>query len=434
MSRGRSQHVYSWASAPAGLYLLDLVAEGRDTQVTLYATKLPGVPAVLRIRQTPRLRLQPRLHRNKVTLRWDQSVVDPQMMHYFVVVNSRQNFSSLCEAKQPVEGVNILYLSEKPSSQENKVHKKDIGVSNHFRAIGTVLDKDDVLITNVSAERSFTISSLQKGRDYYFNIFAMNKDTQLSFLYANAAFKYEMKLRPTGLKDNKPVTVNIRKMGGRALFRYKVRAGQAGAVSTLRWHVMPCGGSVVVEVRLRRQTVLPRLLVEGYKLLQVPNVLPGQRYTLIVFVPDARQMRQILGVEVLATTKPSLMPLLPTEAMVHEYSEMRTCESITVAWMPVTTQSVRYCVSASPVPVAESEAHFHPRPNQCNLDYRLRTQLDFAVKHCQDFSANDHRNVLVQTISKLRPGKEYLIQVTVKKIKGKALSYDLLRARTKSIC
>lgn len=75
MSHGSSQHVYSWASAPAGLYLLDLVAEGRDTSVTLYATNLPGVPAVLRIQQTPRLRIQPRLHRNRVTLRWDQRLV-----------------------------------------------------------------------------------------------------------------------------------------------------------------------------------------------------------------------------------------------------------------------------------------------------------------------------------------------------------------------
>jgi hypothetical protein len=66
------------------------------------------------------------------------------------------------------------------------------------------------------------MSNLQKGRNYFFNIFAINKQTQLSFLYATAALKYDPKLKPMGLKDNKPITVNIRKMGGRALFRYKV--------------------------------------------------------------------------------------------------------------------------------------------------------------------------------------------------------------------
>jgi hypothetical protein len=69
----------------------------------------------------------------------------------------------------------------------------------------------------------------------------------------------------------------------------------------LSWHVMPCGGSVLAEVRLRRQVVLPRVRVEGYHHLQVPNVLPGQRYTLSLHVPDAHIMRQILGVEVRRT-------------------------------------------------------------------------------------------------------------------------------------
>lgn len=44
------------------------------------------------------------------------------------------------------------------------------------------------------------------------------------------------------------------------------------------------------------------------------------------------------------------------------------------------------------------------------------------------------RNVLIDTITKLLPDKEYLIQVTVKKTKGKVLSYDLLRVRTNVLC
>lgn len=54
----------------------------------------------------------------------------------------------------------------------------------------------------------------------------------------------------------------------------------------------------MAEVRLRRQIIVPRLKVEGYRHLHVPNVSPGQRYTLLVYVPDAKHMRQILGVEV----------------------------------------------------------------------------------------------------------------------------------------
>lgn len=62
----------------------------------------------------------------------------------------------------------------------------------------------------------------------------------------------------------------------------------------------------------------------------------------------------------------------------------------------------------------------------------------FNIGNCQS-TANIYlfcvfRNVLIDTITKLLPDKEYLIQVTVKKTKGKVLSYDLLRVRTNVQC
>lgn len=95
--------------------------------------------------------------------------------------------------------------------------------------------------------------------------------------------------------------------------------------------------------------------------------------------------------QVLATTRASLLPELPAEATVYEYSSLRTCDSVTVGWIPVLGQTVRYCVSASPVSFIDLRGHFRPYPNQCNLDNRLSTQFDFAVKQCQDVSANDNR-------------------------------------------
>lgn len=64
-------YVFSWKDAPAGLYLVELLAQYKDTLVTLFATKLPSEPAVMHMTQ-PRVRIVPRLHRNRVTVRWDQ--------------------------------------------------------------------------------------------------------------------------------------------------------------------------------------------------------------------------------------------------------------------------------------------------------------------------------------------------------------------------
>lgn len=77
-------------------------------------------------------------------------------------------------------------------------------------------------ITFVGSGTSFTISNLEKGRVYFFNIFAEHNNTWLNFLYASKSLVYDSKLRRIGLKDNKPMMVNIRRLGGRALFRYKV--------------------------------------------------------------------------------------------------------------------------------------------------------------------------------------------------------------------
>lgn len=41
---------------------------------------------------------------------------------------------------------------------------------------------------------------------------------------------------------------------------------------------------------------------------------------------------------------------------------------------------------------------------------------------------------MIQTISQLKPSRFYVVQVTVRKLEGKALSYDLLQVQTKANC
>lgn len=68
---GMDPEMFNRVDAPAGLYWVELSAQDKDTLVTLFATKLPSEPAVMHMTQ-PRVRIVPRLHRNRVTVRWDQ--------------------------------------------------------------------------------------------------------------------------------------------------------------------------------------------------------------------------------------------------------------------------------------------------------------------------------------------------------------------------
>ena len=74
----------------------------------------------------------------------------------------------------------------------------------------------------VGSKTSYTLSDLEHGKVYHFNLFAVNKRTNLSFPYGRTTLKYEPRSKPTGLRDGKISSVNLRKMDGRATFKFKV--------------------------------------------------------------------------------------------------------------------------------------------------------------------------------------------------------------------
>lgn len=71
------------------------------------------------------------------------------MINYYIVVNSRTNFSSLCEAYNSVPGMNVYSMSLKQSKIENSIHKKatahSLGVRKNAHEI--FLGKNDVLVS-----------------------------------------------------------------------------------------------------------------------------------------------------------------------------------------------------------------------------------------------------------------------------------------------
>jgi hypothetical protein len=99
-----------------------------------------------------------------------------------------------------------------------------------------------------------------------------------------------------------------------------------------------------------------------------------------------------LLLQVLVTSRPGAkfpLPELPAEPLVHEYDSMRTCDSVTVGWIPSPDPLVaRYCVFAREDKLRELDTR---RPNQCALDSRLKKGSDFAVMHCQDRIPDDTR-------------------------------------------
>ncbi|KAJ9579506.1 hypothetical protein L9F63_004825 [Diploptera punctata] len=443
--RGNDMKTFSSETPRPGLYILQVTPLERETYVKLYASLEPGGPHPLRLSQPPKLRLQKRQRRKRLTIRWEPSSVDPHVMHYCLVVNTRRYYSTLCEAQGERSGVSPPDFSHASGfnfpREQAEAHKTELA-SKAARLNASRLGRgsggaggpmhEDIVIGCVGRKTSFTVSNLEHGKVYHFNLFAVNKRTNLSFPYGRTTLKYEPRSKPIGLKDGKVTSVNLKKMDGRATFKFKVGKNSDGE---FHLYVMPCGGAVDVELTLKGEIVVPRKQVYGYERFRVQSPERGQRYTLRISAHNPEELRRISAVEVLATTKPSVkfpLPELPEKPQVYEYDSMRRCDSVTVGWLPSPDpRASRYCVFAR-----EDKRHDmeNQRPNQCSLDLRLKKNLDFAVMQCQDKIPNDSRAVITQTIGNLKNGRKYIIQITASKSRGKTLSYDLLQVQTKPGC
>jgi hypothetical protein len=69
--RSNEMQTFSTETARPGLYILQVSPLERESYVKLYASLQPGGPHPLRLSQRPRLRLQKRQRRKRLTVRWE---------------------------------------------------------------------------------------------------------------------------------------------------------------------------------------------------------------------------------------------------------------------------------------------------------------------------------------------------------------------------
>ncbi|GLV39504.1 nord [Carabus blaptoides fortunei] len=414
-------------TASKGQYVVQLESVDGDSYTGVYVSTEPGGPQPLQITQPPKLRLQNRQRRKQLAVRWNQSLVDPHVTNYCLVISQKRNYSSLCEALEDRFGifppeVNLpdLIKPKTKSLEKENIWDKSKG------------SKKDPMINCVGSQTQYTLNNLEHGKVYHFNLFATNLQSNLSYPYGSAVLRFDSHVKPTALKDGKAAFVNLKKLDGKAVFRYKV--GRA-STEPLKLYVIPCGGAVDVEVTLKSTSVEQRRRVDGYGKIFIKNPIRGQRYYIRVITTNREELKRTSGVEVLATTRPSVkfpLPNMPSEVQVYEYASLRRCDSVTVGWLPSPDQrAAHYCLVVREGRLREMEGY--RMPNQCGLESRLKKSADFAVKYCQDIKKGE-KEVITQKISQLKTGRSYVVQVTIKKPKGKTLSYDLLQVHTKPSC
>lgn len=66
----------------------------------------------------------------------------------------------------------------------------------------------------------------------------------------------------------------------------------------LEWFILPCGGIVHVEIRIRRKVIIARHQVSSFRHLTIRDPLARQRYVVHITALDRDELNKISAVEV----------------------------------------------------------------------------------------------------------------------------------------
>ncbi|XP_014285300.1 protein NDNF [Halyomorpha halys] len=391
-----------------GLYTVQLRVQ-QEAWVQLYVTYLSH-PSQLR--PVSRLHLVNRRTQGQIFVRWQRTTVDPDETEYVIVVHrGEEALQSLCKAGGEMLGVQRPkeWTVTPGGGSNDKIHPPRRG---------------DIVMDRVGKRTSWLVRDLEPKERYHVEVFAVNINTNFSYRYAAASNVTYRRPKPLPLQDGKQAIADLRRSEPRAAFRYKVR--EAG--SQLEVGVTACGssGSVLAELRQRGSAVGDKATISGHGVLRVSSPQQGAVFVLRLRLPPHVRSAHV---QVTATTKGLDDPVLPELAVVHEYKGLRTCNQLTLGWVPVQGEAL-YCVTATQV---RRKDVFHQMPDQCAVEQALNS-LAYSVLQCSQIVPKENQTVITEPITNLKPGKQYDIQVSVKKGNSKVLSYELIRVRTKNSC
>ncbi|XP_045477540.1 protein NDNF-like [Harmonia axyridis] len=404
-----------------GAYELNLKALRNDTYVHIYISTEIGGPQALRSSHADNLRLHHKERRKSASLKWNQSLVDPQSTDYCLVISTKKQFNSLCSAQAS--------RLELPPSQ-NQINRREttteIQTLNRWRSKDKYTEETDPMIACTGKKTQYTISNLKEGKMYYYNLFAINKQSNLTYPYGSVNKVFKGQIKPVSLKNGFGQAV-LRGSEEEAIFRYKI---DKKAENDFNIFVIPCGGPVDVKLLLKGEPVLNARKIESFRKLTVKNSSRGARYQIKVFTNSGEEYRKTSGVQIYASKRAiSKIPMI-TVPKLEEYESLRECHSVTVGWILVSDpKPLHYCVKAKEGRLKETDNY--RIPNQCGLDRRRKKSDDFETKYCMNIKQVEIGKVNTYKIRGLESGKTYIIQVTVQKQRGKTLSYELLQVNTK---
>ncbi|XP_067899209.1 protein NDNF-like [Heterodontus francisci] len=428
--QGNDVESYDIVDSPAGIYRLELISIEKDTIFNIYATTTPESD-----QPYPKLPSDSRLDvtfvgHTSVSLVWKPSPAISQFhqpAQYCVVINKKHNYKSLCaiEAKlkesdlfKKVRQSELDWRMSKSPRLDDMVNHPPIGSRSTKLSVGHLAD---IQKTCTGTKNMFTVSRLKPNTQYYFDVFVLNLLTNVSSAYIGTFVKTKAKLKQKvmELKGGRVTEIFIKRGGSKTLRFKPVSSHRLVTVS-----LQSCYQLVHVQIRQNRKLVTSQN-VEGVEHFQFIGK-PKARYLLRLVASKGR--RALLKVHITTHPNKQPFPALPSDTRLKVFDRLRTCSSLTVAWL-ATQEMNKYCIYRKLVAGKEKPKELQ---NYC-LDPTTRSKSEKVS--CQYFrGSTPQKAVKTERIESLEPGKTYQLDVYVIGPGENSVKYQSKIVRTRKTC
>ncbi|XP_010729892.3 protein NDNF [Larimichthys crocea] len=458
---GSVVNTYRGPSHPhASIYIVRLRSKQQNTQATVYLHEGLGPSGVF-----PLIPADPRVHTlgvgmTSVTLSWVPSASINSLPHkqksyeYCVLVNSQQNYPSLCAARKSMR-------REKEQKQENKDKRRRVTVWPILKewwwqqwhsypepqsAPSSLNDEyADLQCVCQGTESVCTVSELLPDTLYYFDVYVMDRlnGTSMAYKGTYARTHEEARAAITSLREGELrwVSFNNRGSNSEQFFSFRPRGVQQSGLLTLQ----SCGAREKIKVTVSSKGQVLTSQAVGVDLAHI--WLQGSPSYLIHLEREGTTTGHISG-----ATNPALtgsltasvkmqtssayhrrgVPSLPSTLQIKSFNRLRGCNSVTLAWMGTEERSL-YCVYRRKLGNHEAEAGGASALTAPCLGPESRSDTERVLcKYFQEL--NPRRAVTTAVIGGLEPGTAYVFDVYLMRRWGIPIKYASKMLKTRKEC
>ncbi|KFV72020.1 Protein NDNF, partial [Struthio camelus australis] len=426
--KGNSVETYVGMSSYSALYMLQFLSTERDTHITVYLTTDTTSGHLY-----PELPVDPRIDvigigHTTVTLAWKHSpsvLQHRENIQYCLLVNEKHNYKSLCAAETAIRSSGMklppmLALSLSPYLLEPQ---QVMILSNSELSLINKASSGEVRQICMGTKNTYTVPSLSPSTQYYFDVFVVNLLTNASAAYTGAFARTleEPEPKMTELKDGKVIQVVLD--GKKQKFyslQYQARHKR------IQFTFQSCRGQVRVHITKNSKTVASEN-ISGLRYFSLKGKLLD---TYLVQLRSTEQSNSSVKVQVSSHFHKPLFPLLPESLKIKSFSKLRTCNSVTIAWLGTQEES-KYCVYKKRI--EEDQAWMELQStDRCTGPESRRKSEKVLCKYFYDI--NLQRAVTTETIKGLDAGTPYLFDVYLIGPSGIPVRYHSKVVKTRKKC